>query len=131
MADILITIVDDDGLVRLTTTKLLESHGFVVEAFGSAEHFLENGSLKDTACLLLDVHMPGMSGLDLQFHLALATHHIPIVFVTGMVDNAIREQAFQAGAVAFLHKPLLERNLLEAIRSALRRRGISWSVEQL
>ncbi len=130
MADILITIVDDDGLVRLTTTKLLESYGFVVEAFGSAEHFLESGSLKDTACLLLDVHMPGMSGLDLQFHLALTTHHIPIVFVTGIADNAVREQAFRAGAVAFLHKPLLERNLLEAIRSALRRRGISWTARQ-
>jgi FixJ family two-component response regulator len=119
--------VDDNTSARNATTKLLQSHGFFVEAFVSAEHFLENGRLTETSCLLLDVQMPGMSGLDLQFQLALTTHHIPIVFVTGIADSAIREQALRAGAVAFLQKPLLEEHLLNALRSALHFRGISWT----
>lgn len=130
MANILITVVDDDASVRESTKRLLQSHGFTVEAFVSAEHFLGNGSLNNTSCLVLDVHMAGMSGLELQDHLALMPHKIPIVFVGGLADGAIHERAFRAGAVAFLHKPLLESNLLEAIRSALQRRRIMWNAGQ-
>jgi len=128
LAKILITIVDDDCLVRLATTNLLQSHGFTVEAFVSVEHFLENGSLNKTACLLLDVQMPGMSGIDLQYHLALIPDHcIPIIFVSSFTDPALRKHAFMAGAVAFLEKPVREEDLFEALRTALYIRGISWN----
>ncbi len=126
----LIAIVDDDAAVREATRRLLESLGLVVGAFVSAEQFLMSGNLNETSCLVTDLKLPGMSGLELQKHLAVLSSNMPIIFVTGHSDGDFRDRALRAGAVAFLHKPLLDQNLLLAIRAALRLRGISWTGDQ-
>ena len=116
----LISVVDDDESVRRTTTLLIESFGFRAAAFESAEGFLRSGQLHDTSCLIVDVQMPGMNGLQLQSHLAAAGCGIPIVFITAYDDKESRQRALQAGAVAFLGKPFGDEHLLQTIRSALR-----------
>ena len=116
----LISVVDDDESVRRTTTLLIESFGFRAAAFESAETFLNSGHLHDTSCLIVDVQMPGMDGLQLQSHLAAAGCGIPIVFITAYESNDSRQRAMQAGAAAFLGKPFSDEQLLQIIRSALR-----------
>jgi FixJ family two-component response regulator len=116
----LISIVDDDESVRRTTTLLIESFGFRAAAFESAETFLNSGHLRDTSCLIVDVQMPGMNGLQLQSHLAAAGCGIPIIFITAYESKDSRQQAMQAGAAAFLGKPFSDEQLLQIIRSALR-----------
>jgi FixJ family two-component response regulator len=96
----------------------MKSVGFKVEAFASAEDFLSAGNLHDTRCLLLDVRLPGMSGLDLQRRLA-AHHHIPIISVSAHDEQEAWEQALRAGAVAFLGKPFSEEALLSGVHTAL------------
>ncbi len=115
-----LSLVDDDASVRRATGRLIKSFGFTVEVFASGEEFLCFGSLRITSCLVLDVQMPGMNGLQLQSHLAAAAYHIPIVFITAYADEEIRAQALEAGAVAFLTKPFGEEALLKGIRSALK-----------
>lgn len=115
-----ISIVDDDESVRQSLTSLLRSVGFRVRAFASAEEFLKSGQPDATGCLLLDVRMPGMSGLELQRHLAAADVRVPIVFLTAQGDREVRARALRAGAVAFLVKPFSEKALLDAIQAALR-----------
>jgi FixJ family two-component response regulator len=115
----LIAVVDDDESVRGAATNLFRSMGFAVRAFASAEEFLSCGILERVSCLVLDVQMPGMGGLDLQRHLAAAGRHIPIVFVTGYPDDRVRSRALQSGAVCFLIKPFNEGDLLDGLRSAL------------
>jgi FixJ family two-component response regulator len=127
---ILIAVVNDDVAVREATRRLLESLDFRVEAFGSAEHFLMQGNLNGTLCLVLDMSLPGMSGLELQNHLARMSIGIPIIFVTDSIDGTFRERALPAGVAALLHKPVLDHNLLLAVRAALRLRGISWTGDQ-
>ena len=116
----LISIVDDDESIRRTTTFLVESFGFRAAAFESAENFLKSGQLHDTSCLIVDVQMPGMDGLALQSELAAAGYDIPIIFVTAYENKVSRQQAMQAGAVAFLGKPFSDEELLQTIRLALR-----------
>ena len=116
----LISIVDDDESVRRTTTLLIESFGFRAAAFESAETFLRSGHLHDTSCLIVDVQMPGMDGLQLQSHLAAAGCGIPIIFITAYESKDSRQRAMQAGAAAFLGKPFSDEQLLQIIRSALR-----------
>ena len=116
----LISIVDDDESVRRTTTLLIESFGFRAAAFESAETFLRSGRLDDTSCLIVDVQMPGMNGLQLQSHLAAEGCGIPIIFITAYENNDSRQRAMQAGAAAFLGKPFSDDQLLQIIRSALR-----------
>ncbi len=116
----LISVVDDDESVRRTTTLLIESFGFRAATFESAESFLTSGQLHDTSCLIVDVQMPGMNGLQLQSHLAAAGCGIPIIFITAYDDKESRQRAMQAGAVAFLGKPFGDEHLLQTIRSALR-----------
>jgi FixJ family two-component response regulator len=116
----LISVVDDDESVRRTTTLLIESFGFRAAAFGSAETFLNSGHLRDTSCLIVDVQMPGMDGLQLQSHLAAAGCGIPIIFITAYESKDSRQRAMQAGAAAFLGKPFSDEQLLQIIRSALR-----------
>jgi len=116
----LISVVDDDESVRRTTTLLIESFGFRAAAFESAETFLNSGHLHDTLCLIVDVQMPGMGGLQLQSHLAAAGYGIPIIFITAYESKDSRRRAMQAGAAAFLGKPFSDEQLLEIIRSALR-----------
>jgi FixJ family two-component response regulator len=116
----LISVVDDDESIRRTTTFLIESFGFQAVAFESAGDLLESGLLPDTCCLIVDVQMPGMNGLELQSELAAAGCHIPIIFITAHEDKVSRGRAMQAGAVAFLAKPFSDEQLLQSVRSALR-----------
>ena len=116
----LVSLVDDDESVRRSTTLLIESFGFHAAAFESAESFLKSGQLQETACLIVDVQMPGMNGLELQSHLATAGYKIPIIFVTAYDNKESRKQALQAGAIAFLGKPFSDELLLRALRAALR-----------
>jgi FixJ family two-component response regulator len=117
-----LSLVDDDASVRTATGGLIKSFGFTVEVFASGEEFLLFGSLRVTSCLVLDVQMPGMSGLQLQSHLAAAGYRIPIVFITGYPDERTRARALEAGAVAFLNKPFAEDALLTGIRLCLKLR---------
>lgn len=120
MTENLISIVDDDESVRRTTTLLIESFGFRAAAFESAETFLRSGHLHDTSCLIVDVQMPGMNGLQLQSHLAASGRGIPIIFITAYESNDSRRRAMQAGAAGFLGKPFSDEQLLQTIDSALR-----------
>jgi len=115
----LIVIVDDDAAVRKAITSLVESAGFESASFGSAEECLGSNRLADSACLILDVRMPGMSGLELQSHLLARNERIPIIFISTHGENGARAQAIQAGAVAFLAKPFDPEELLNTIDSAL------------
>jgi FixJ family two-component response regulator len=115
----LISVVDDDESIRRTTTFLIESFGFRAAAFESAELFLKSRQLHDTSCLVVDVQMPGMNGLELQNELATTGYDIPIIFITAYDNNVSRQQALQAGAVAFLGKPFSDEQLLQTVRSAL------------
>lgn len=119
MTEDLISIVDDDESVRRTTTLLIESFGFRAATFESAETFLNSGHLHDTSCLIVDVQMPGMNGLQLQSHLAAAGCGIPIIFTTAYENNDSRRRAMQAGAAGFLGKPFSDEQLLQTIDSAL------------
>ena len=120
MARNLISVIDDDESVRRTTTRLIESFGFPTAAFESAEMFVNSGQLHDTLCLIVDVRMPGMDGLQLQSALAAADCRIPIIFITAYEDQESHRRAMQAGAVAFLAKPFIDEQLLQWIRLAVR-----------
>jgi len=115
-----ISVIDDDESVRRTTTRLIESFGFRTAAFESAEMFVNSGQLHDTSCLIVDVRMPGMNGLQLQSELAAADCRIPIIFITAYEDKESHRRAMQAGAVAFLAKPFIDEQLLQWIRLAVR-----------
>jgi FixJ family two-component response regulator len=115
----LISIVDDDESMREAIQSLLRSVGFRTQMFASAEQFLQSDQIETTACLILDVRMPGMSGLELQRHLMATQYRIPIVFVTAHGDEEARARALQEGAVEFLLKPFSEEALLNAIQVAL------------
>jgi FixJ family two-component response regulator len=119
MPEPLVSVVDDDASVRRSTTLRIESLGFRAAAFESAESFLGSDQLHETSCLILDIQLPGMNGLQLQSHLAAAGHKIPIIFITAYDRKESRRQAMQAGAVAFLGKPFTDELLLQAIRATL------------
>jgi FixJ family two-component response regulator len=116
----LISIVDDDDALRNSLDDLIRSFGFRAEGFPSAEAFLSSNPGRETACLILDVRMPGMNGLDLQRQIVAANLRIPIIFITSHADDAARARALEAGAVAFLYKPFREQELLDAIDAALK-----------
>jgi FixJ family two-component response regulator len=118
-AEQLVSIVDDDVSVRRSTRRLLSSSGLRVEAFASAEDFLQLGQVEETCCLLLDLSMPGMGGLGLQLRLAETGRRIPIVFLTARATEEEERQALRAGAASFLRKPVDKETLLRAIRAAL------------
>ncbi|HSE87830.1 MAG TPA: response regulator [Candidatus Binatia bacterium] len=119
----LISVVDDDDSVRESLRGLMRSVGFAVAVFASAEEFLSSDDLRNTDCLILDVRMPGMNGLDLQRELGEAHHQIPVVFVTAHGDEEMRQRALNGGAVDYLLKPFSEEALLNAIDSALKSKG--------
>jgi FixJ family two-component response regulator len=121
MPDIpLISIVDDDDALKGSLENLIRSAGFRAQGFSSAEAFLASNKLHETACLILDVRMPGMSGFKLQRVLAAANSHLPIIFISAHADDDPRTRALEAGAVAFLNKPFYEEELLNAIDLALK-----------
>ena len=119
----LISVVDDDDSVRESLRGLMRSVGFAVAVFASAEQFLDSDHLSDTDCLILDVRMPGMNGLELQRKLATIHCEIPVIFVTAHGDEDARARALNAGAVDYLLKPFSEEALLNAIDSALKSKG--------
>jgi FixJ family two-component response regulator len=115
----IVMIVDDDESMRKAARRLIKSYGFAVDTFASANDFLASGRLDETACLVLDVHMPGLNGLQLQSHLVASGHQIPIVFITAFTDANARTQALKAGAVGYLIKPFDEVDLLNCIHRAI------------
>jgi len=115
----LICVVDDDESLVEATVSLVESVGYIAEGFCSAEEFLNSPQLPKTDCLILDIRMPSMDGLELQRRLAAGNHRIPIIFVTSYDSDNAKSQAREAGAVAFLCKPYSQDSLLQAVRSAL------------
>jgi FixJ family two-component response regulator len=120
---IIVMIVDDDESIRKAVRRLMKSYGFTVETFASAEEFLGSDRLAKTSCLILDVHMPGMNGLELQKRLVASGSVVPIIFITAFTDDRARAQAMNAGAVAYLAKPFSDDELLGCIRSVLENAG--------
>lgn len=114
----IVAIVDDDDLVARSLKRVISSSGYRVEVFASAEEFLDSDCFKECNCLILDVQMPGISGLQLQRQLATRKFRFPIIFITSHSDEASKAQALKAGAVDYLHKPFREEQLLDAIRKA-------------
>jgi FixJ family two-component response regulator len=121
MAPVVVFVVDDDPSVRKSLTRLIAAAGYVVEGFGSAREFLARAPVSGPCCLVLDIRMPGISGLDLQKTLAQAVHRIPVVFITGHGDVPMSVNAMKAGAVDFLTKPFDAEELLDAIQRAVDR----------
>jgi FixJ family two-component response regulator len=115
----LVVIVDDDDSMRSAVQDLLEAVGLPARSFASAEEFLRSGKQHETACLITDIRMPGMSGLDLQAQLNAERCRIPIIFITAHGDEKMRLQARREGAVEFLSKPFDNEVLLDGIRAAL------------
>src|SRR5262249_45629207 len=114
-----VSVVDDDESVRESLPDLLRELGYSAQAFSSAEEFLASDYVDRTRCLILDIAMPGMSGLDLQRELALRREQIPIVFITAQRDETVRPQVLERGAVECLSKPFSEAQLLRAVHAAL------------
>ena len=114
-----IAIVDDDRSVQIALQDLIESEGLSTLCFGSAEQFLDSGAQYKAACLIADIRMPGMSGLDLQTKLKAERCRIPIIFITAHGDAKMRTQAMRDGAAKFLAKPFDDTVLLEAVHAAL------------
>src|SRR2546427_9122994 len=117
--DLVVSIVDDDVSVRRSTRRLLRSSGFRPEAFASAEEFLDSKSSGETACLILDLRMPGMNGLELQRRLSQNGDRVPIIFLSAHASEEDERSALHAGAVQFLRKPISKEALLSAMRDAL------------
>lgn len=115
----LVTIVDDDDLLRNALQGMLKSVGLPSQAFASAEEFLKSGQQHQAACLIADIRMPGMSGLELQAKLNAEHCRIPIIFITAHGDTKMRMQALRAGALEFLAKPFDDEALLGSVRAAL------------
>ena len=120
-----ISIVDDDEALRSSLEDLIRSVGFRVQGFSSAEAFLRSNQVEATDCLILDVRMPGMTGPGLQRVLLSERAHLPIIFITAYENPDVRAQVLEAGAVAFLYKPVYEEDLLDAINTALERGNLS------
>ena len=116
-----VAIVDDDESIRNALVGLMKATGFSAGAFASAEEFLNSPERENTACLIADIRMPGMSGLELQAKLNSNYHRIPIIFITAHGDEKMRMQALRAGAVEFLTKPFDDETLIDSVRAALAR----------
>ncbi len=115
----LIAIVDDDSFVRDATRALVRSFGLDAVTFASAEEFLGSQAMETASCLIADVQMPGLSGLDLQSHLIAKGNNTPIIFITAFPNESVRTQAITTGAVGFLSKPFKEEALISCIEEAL------------
>lgn len=118
-ANTLISVVDDDRSMARMLCRAINAEGFDARLFRSAEDFLDSGRFEETGCLILDVNLPGISGIDLQQHLNAAGVEIPILFVSAQSDETLRQRALDAGAAGFFTKPLRIESLLASIRSVL------------
>lgn len=117
----MIAIVDDDEAVRVATRHLLRALGFETEAFASAEEFLRSCSATKWSCVISDVNMPGLSGIELQRSLLAEGQNVPFIFITAFPDQAFRDRALKAGAIGFLSKPFASSDLIECLERAFRR----------
>jgi len=115
----MISIIDDDRFARDAIGDLVQSLGYEVETFESAERFLESGRRAETSCLITDLHMPGLNGLELQSRLVADGDCTPVIFVTAFPEEKVRERAISAGAVGFLSKPFDESSLIYCLEAAL------------
>ena len=118
-----ISIIDDDASVRAATDNLLRSLGYTVHTFVSADEFLRTAHLDDTSCVIADVQMPGMSGVDLQARLLTQGHRVPFIFITAFPEKTIRARALKAGAICFLTKPFDRQTLIRCLDTALEGHG--------
>jgi FixJ family two-component response regulator len=114
----MISIVDDDEVVRAATADLVNSLGYEAQTFASAEQFLESGQVEHTSCIITDLQMPGLNGLELQSRLIAAGYRKPIIFITAFPTVGARERALEGGAIAFLNKPFREDSLIESLKRA-------------
>lgn len=114
-----VSIIDDDASVRAATACLVRSLGFVACTFGSAEDFLRSPQVDDTSCLVTDVQMPGMNGLELQSHLLAQGRRLPIIFMTAFPEQNLRQRAQAAGAMAFLDKPFDGETMADLLHQAM------------
>lgn len=114
-----ISIIDDDPSVREATQSLIRSLGYDAQVFASAEEYLQSERLSDSSCLITDLHMPGMSGTDLQDRLIADGYQIPIIFVTAYYEDRTRDRVMDAGAFGFLSKPFNDESLIECLDKAL------------
>lgn len=114
-----IAVVDDDESVRTALESLLRSLGYSVGTFGSAKAFLESNAIQSASCLIIDIHMPEMSGPDLQRRLCASGHRTPIIFITGRPDDATRARVIADGAVGYLAKPTRQQTLIALLNQAL------------
>jgi FixJ family two-component response regulator len=119
----MISIVDDDESIREATKSLVRSLGYQVATFGSAEEFLGSAEKMATACLITDVQMPGLGGVELQDRLIADGHHMPTIFISAFPDERVQRQVLGSGAIGYLHKPFGEDQLIECIDTALKRDG--------
>jgi FixJ family two-component response regulator len=119
----LVAIIDDDASVRATTDSLVRSLGYTVYTFASAEEFLRSNLPDEISCVIADVKMPGMSGVELQAHLLTQRNHVPFIFVTAFPDERVRAKALRAGAICYLTKPFDGESLIQGLRAALKHDG--------
>ena len=115
----MLSIIDDDESVRAATQALMRSSGYVTRTFASAEEFLLSSYVSETSCVIADIHMPKMSGLEMQSHLRAKGHRTPIIFVTAFPEEKLRARALQGGAVGFLSKPFDGQVLIDCVATAL------------
>jgi FixJ family two-component response regulator len=120
-----ISVIDDDASVRAATNNLLRSHGYPVHTFASAKEFLRSAHLNDTSCVIADVQMPVISGVDLLTHMRTQGYNAPFIFITAFPDESVRARALKAGAIGFLAKPFAAPALIACLDTALghRREG--------
>jgi FixJ family two-component response regulator len=114
-----IAVIDDDASVRTATNNLLSSHGYLVDTFASAEEFLQSARLNESACVVADVQMPTMSGLDLLAHMRNEGYATPFIFITAFPEESVRARALKAGAICFLAKPFAGPSLIRCLEAAL------------
>jgi FixJ family two-component response regulator len=116
-----ISVIDDDASVRAATDNLLSSHGYLVHTFASAEAFLQSARLNDSSCIVADVQMPPMSGLDLLTHMRTRGYAVPFIFITAFPEESVRARALKAGAICFLAKPYAAPTLINCVEAAVNR----------
>jgi FixJ family two-component response regulator len=119
----IISVIDDDASIRAAINNLLRSFGYVVHVFASAEAFLQSAQLTDSWCVITDVRMPTMSGIELQSRLRSDGNRVPFVFITAVPDENVRARALDDGAICFLTKPFDEQNLVSCLDRAVQRHG--------
>jgi FixJ family two-component response regulator len=116
-----ISVIDDDASVRAATDNLLSSHGYLVDTFASAEEFLQSARLNESLCVVTDVQMPAMSGLDLLTHMRAKSYAVPFIFITAFPEERVRARALEAGAICFLAKPFAGPQLIRCVDAAVNR----------